>query len=88
MCLFAISKDAPMAYGGSQARGRIGAIVTGLHQSHSNMGAEPCLRPTAQLMATWILNPLSKARDRTFILMDPSQIRQLLSHDGNSIQIL
>ena len=51
-CLFAISWAAPMAYGGSQARGRIGAVAAGLHQSHSNMGSEPYLRPTPQLMAT------------------------------------
>ena len=32
----------------------------------------------------WIFNPLSKARDWTCILTDPSQVRQLLSHKGNS----
>ena len=42
----------PVAYGGSQARGRIGAAATGLHQSHSNAGSEPRLRPTPQLTAT------------------------------------
>ena len=42
---------APMAYGGSQARGQIRAIVTGLHHSHRNVGSEPHLRPTPQLMA-------------------------------------
>jgi len=42
-CLFAISWATPAAYGGSQARGRIGAVATGLHQSHSNAGSEPCL---------------------------------------------
>jgi len=50
--LFAISWVAPAAYGGSQARGLIGAVATGLHQSHSNMGSEPCLQPTPQLTAT------------------------------------
>ena len=30
-----------MAYGGSQARGPIGAIAAGLHHSHNNMGSEP-----------------------------------------------
>ena len=43
---------APAAYGGSQARGRIGAVASHLHQSHSHAGSEPCLRPTPQLMAT------------------------------------
>ena len=47
----AISWAAPAAYGGSQARGRIGAVATGLHQSHSNAGSEPRLQPTPQLTA-------------------------------------
>ena len=50
--LFAISWATPTAYGGSQARGLIGAIATGLHQSHSNVGSEPSLRPTPQFTAT------------------------------------
>ena len=50
--LFAISWATPMAYGGSQARSRIGAIATGLCQSQSNAGSEPRLRPTPQLTAT------------------------------------
>ena len=56
-CLFvvvvvAISWAAPVAYGGSQARGLIGAVATSLHQSHSNSGSEPRLQPTPQLTAT------------------------------------
>jgi len=35
----------PTAYGGSQARGLIQAVVTGLHQSCSNKGSEPHLQP-------------------------------------------
>ena len=45
------SRAAPMAYGDSQARGRIRAVAAGLHHSHSNMGSEPRLQPTPQLMA-------------------------------------
>ena len=51
-CLFAISWAAPAAYGGSQARGLIGAVAAGLHQSHSNVGSELRLRPTPQVAAT------------------------------------
>ena len=51
-CLFAISWAAPAAYGGSQARGRIGAVAASLRKSHSNAGSEPRLRPTPQLTAT------------------------------------
>ena len=46
----------PLTYGTSQARGRIGAAVTGLHHSHSNVGslthwARPGIEPTS----SWIL---------------------------------
>ena len=44
--LFAISYVAPMAHGGSQARGRIRAVATSPHHSHSNSGSEMCLQPT------------------------------------------
>ena len=46
--LFAFSRAAPVAYGGSQARGPIGAVAPSLH--HSNVGSEPRLQPTPQLM--------------------------------------
>ena len=44
-------RAAPVAYGGSQARGPIGATAAGLHHSHSNARSELRLRPTPQLMA-------------------------------------
>ena len=40
-----------MVYGGPQVRGPVGAAAADLHHTHSNMGAELHLRPTAQLMA-------------------------------------
>ena len=70
-CLF---RATPVAYGGSQARGQIGAVATGLCQSHSNAGSEPSLQPTLQLRAMLDPNALSKARDQTRNLMVPSQI--------------
>ena len=39
-CLF---RAAPEVYGGSQARGGIGAIAAGLHRSHSNARSKPRL---------------------------------------------
>ena len=51
-CLYSFSRAAPMACGGSQARGLIKAVATGLHQSHSNSESKPHLRPTSQLTAT------------------------------------
>ena len=41
-----------MAYGGSQARGLIGAVAAGLRHSHSNARSKPSLQPTPQLTAT------------------------------------
>ena len=49
---FAISWATPAAYGGSQARGRIRTVATGLPHSHSHARSEACLRPTPQLKAT------------------------------------
>ena len=63
-----------MAYGGSQARERIGAAAAGLHHSRSNAGSETLLWPTPQLTETQILNPLSEARDQTRNLMVTSRI--------------
>ena len=40
-----------MAYGGSQVRGLIGAVDTGLCRSHSSAGSEAHLRHTPQLAA-------------------------------------
>ena len=45
--LFAFSRAAPRAYGGSQARGPIGAVAAVLR--HSNTGSKPRLQPTPQL---------------------------------------
>ena len=45
VCLFLFCpfRAVPAAYGGSQARGRIGAIAASLLQSHSNTRSEPRL---------------------------------------------
>ena len=45
----------PVAYGSSQARGRIGATAASL--GHSNMGFDPHLQPTPHLQQPQILNP-------------------------------
>ena len=50
--IFCLFGAAPMAYGGSQARGGIGTIAAGLHHSHSNTGSKMRLQPTLQLTAT------------------------------------
>ena len=48
--VFCLFRAAPVAHGGSQARGEVGAVATGLRHSHSNGGRKPHLRPIPQLM--------------------------------------
>ena len=74
--LFLLFRATPAAaYGGSQARGRIGATAVGLHHSHSNEGSEPYLQPTHSSRQCRILNPPREARDPTRNLMVPRRIR-------------
>ena len=74
VCLFVFSRAVPAAYGGSQARGWIGVIATGLHYSHSNIGSKPVWDLHHSSWQCPILNPLSEARYRTHNLMVPSWI--------------
>ena len=46
-----------VAYGGSQARGQIGAVAASLQHSHSNAGSEPCLQPIPELTETLYPQP-------------------------------
>ena len=55
--LFGLFRTKPTANGGSQARGPVKAVATGLHHSHGNAGSKLHLRPTAQLTA--MLDPLT-----------------------------
>ena len=71
-CLF---RATLRAYGGSQARGPVGAVAASLCQSHSNSGSEPRLQPTPQLTTVLDHNPLSETRDRTRNLMVTSWFR-------------
>ena len=49
---YLLFRATPAAYGSFQARGRIRSPAAGLPTAHSNTRSEPCLQPTAQLMAT------------------------------------
>ena len=77
----------PLVCGWFHAGGRIRAAAAGLHYRRSNEGYEPCLQPTAHSQC-WIFNPLSEGSDWTLILMDTSQIRDPLSHNGNSWRLI
>ena len=85
---FGLFRAAPMAYGGSQAWSQIRAVAASLHHSHSNARSELCRQPSPQLMAQWILNPLSEARVRTWVLMDTSQIHFYWATTGTPIWTL
>ena len=58
------------ACGGSQARGRIGAVASDLCYRHSNAGSCHICSLHCSLWQCWILNPLREARERIFILKD------------------
>ena len=51
VCLLAFSRAALAIYGGSQARGLIAAVATGLCQTNSNSGSKPSLESIPQLTA-------------------------------------
>ena len=68
------------AYGGSLARGGIGATVAGLHHSHSMWRS----RIGDLHHSSALTDPLAHwAKDRTRILMDASGGLLPLSHNGN-----
>ena len=48
--------------------------MASLSHSHSKARSEPRLGPTHSSQKHWILNPLSKARDGTHILMDTIRV--------------
>ena len=48
---FNLFRATPTTYGGSQARGQIGAVAADLDHSHSNEGSKPHLQPIPQLSA-------------------------------------
>jgi len=74
--LFCLFRATPTAYGRSQAWGPIGAVAASLYTTATAM---PDLSHICDLHHSsrqrQILNPLSKARDRTRNLIVPSQIR-------------
>ena len=68
-CLF---RAAFMAYGGSQARGPVGAIAA---TATATLYLSHVCDLHHQSRQQQILNSLSEARDRTRVLMDASQVR-------------
>ena len=79
-CLF---RAASVAYGGSQAIGPIRSVAVGLPTATAILDPSHVFDLHHSSWQHRILNPLSKARDQTCVLMDSFP----LSHNGNSLQI-
>ena len=73
-----------MTHGGSQARGQIRAEPLAYATATATLDLSLVFDLHHSSRQLHILNPLSKARDRTCVLVDASQVRQPLSHEGNS----
>ena len=95
-CLFGTT---PTAYGGSQARGPIGAVAAGLCQSHSNARSEPCLTYTtvhgnARSLTHWMrpgIEPATSWFLVRFVSTEPWQellcwVLYLLNHKEKSVK--
>ena len=80
---FGLYRAAPVAYGGSQARGPIEAVAAGLCQSHSTPDPSRICDLQLSLQQHRILNP-GMAPATSLFLVDSF----LLCHNGNSLFFL
>jgi len=76
---FFLFRATSATYWNSQVRGHTGAAAASLHHNHSNVGFQSCLQPhhTTSHHSSWqcwILNPLSKARAWTQVLIDTNWV--------------
>ena len=67
-------RAAPVTYGGSQARGQIGAVAAGYTTAIAMPYPSYVCNLHHSSQQHQILNPPSEARDQTCVLMDTSQI--------------
>ena len=72
------------AYGSSWVRGQIRAAAEDYATATAILDPSHICSLNHSFWQCQILNPLSEARDQTHILMDTSQVLNLLSHSGNS----
>ena len=73
---FGLFRATPAAYGGSQARDLIKAVLPAYTTATVSVRSEPSLQPTPHCSQQHrILNQLSKTKDRAHVLMDTSLIR-------------
>ena len=80
VALFSLFRASSEAYGSCQARGGRGAVAVGPRHSH-------ICNLHGSLWHCWILNPVSKARDRNRVHTDTSRVRSPLSHSGESVAL-
>ena len=73
--LLVLSRATPSTYGGSQARGRTGAVTAGLRHSHSNAGSEPAVSSTyttahskARSLTRWVRPGIEPATSWKFLV--------------------
>ena len=71
---FFFFRTTPAAYRDSQARGWIRAAAAGYATATATQDPSRVCDPHPSLRQCRILNPLSEARDRTYILVDASKI--------------
>ena len=68
----------------SQAKGRIRAAAGVYTTAMATLDLSHICNLCCSLWQCWILNSQSQAGDRSHILMETSQVLNLLSHNGNS----
>ena len=73
------------ADGGSQVRCRIRVVAANLYHSHSNARSGRVCNLYHSSRQHWILNPLSKIRDQTWVLLDTSQIHFCWATTGTCV---
>ena len=74
-CFVLLFKTAPEVYGGSQAKGQIGATAAGLPTATTTQDPNLVCALYHSSQQHQIFNQMSKARHWTRTLMDPSQVR-------------
>ena len=72
--VFCLFRASPLAYGGSQAMGRIGAIASSYATATATQDPSRVCDLHHSSQQHWILNPLIEARNWTRILMDTSRV--------------
>ena len=71
---FGLFRAIPEAYGNSQARGRIEAVAPGYTTAIATPDLSHIFNLHHSSPQCWMPNPLSEARDQTWVLMGASQI--------------